>query len=126
VKLNFDKLLVLHFNFLYYPAIWLVLALLTNSVSKGQNLKWIGYQGGIAHRTGDGARHMNMQARPVSEINRRATHILFKEMGVVDTIRFFNQFSMGQGDYTKEREKWLGEISLDEAISQIKSHRENA
>jgi len=69
---------------------------------------------------------MNMQARPVSEINRRATHILFKEMGVVDTIRFFNQFSMGQGDYTKEREKWLGEISLDEAISQIKSHRENA
>jgi hypothetical protein len=69
---------------------------------------------------------MNMQARPVSEITRRATHILFKEMGVVDTIRFFNQFSMGQGDYTKEREKWLGDISLDEAISQIKSHRENA
>ena len=69
---------------------------------------------------------MNMQARPVSEISRRATHILFKEMGVVDTIRFLNQFSMGQGDYTKEREKWLGDISLDEAISQIKSHRENA
>jgi hypothetical protein len=45
-------------------------------------------------------------------------------MGVVDTIRFFNQFSMGQGDYTKEREKWLGDISLDEAISQIKAHRE--
>lgn len=69
---------------------------------------------------------MNMQARPVSEISRRATHILFKEMGVVDTIRFFNQFSMGQGDYTKEREKWLGDISLDEAVSQINPHRENA
>jgi hypothetical protein len=69
---------------------------------------------------------MNMQARPVSEISRRATHILFKEMGVVDTIRFFNQFTMGQGDYTKEREKWLGDISLDEAISQIKSQRQNA
>jgi len=27
------KLLVLHFDFLYYPAIWLVLALITNSVS---------------------------------------------------------------------------------------------
>jgi len=69
---------------------------------------------------------MNMQARPVSEISRRATHILFKEMGVVDTIRFFNQFSMGQGDYTREREKWLGDLSLDEAISQIKSQKENA
>lgn len=69
---------------------------------------------------------MNMQVRPVSEISRRATHILFKEMGVVDIIRFFNQFSMGQGDYTKEREKWLGDISLDEAISQSKAQKENA
>jgi hypothetical protein len=69
---------------------------------------------------------MNIQSRPVSEISRRATHILFKEMGVVDTVRFFNQFSMGQGDYTKEREKWLDDISLDEAISHIKSQRENA
>jgi hypothetical protein len=69
---------------------------------------------------------MIIQARPVSEISRRATHILFKEMGVVDTIRFFNQFSMGQGDYTREREKWLGDLSLDEAVSQIKSQKENA
>ncbi|MHC1743543.1 MAG: hypothetical protein AB9873_10985 [Syntrophobacteraceae bacterium] len=69
---------------------------------------------------------MNMQARPVSEISRRATHILFREMGVVDTIRFFNQFSIGQGDYTKEREKWLHDVSLDEAISQIKAQKESA
>jgi len=66
---------------------------------------------------------MNTEARPIAEISRRATHILFKEMGVVDTIRFLNQFSMGQGDYTKEREKWLREISLGDAISQIKSLR---
>jgi hypothetical protein len=69
---------------------------------------------------------MNIEARPISEISRRATHILFKEMGVVDTIRFLNQFSLGQGDYTKEREKWLGDISLDDAVSQIKAHREKA
>ncbi len=66
---------------------------------------------------------MNMQTKPISEINRRATHILFTEMGVVDTIRFMNQFSIGQGDYTKDREKWLGDISLDNAISQIKAER---
>lgn len=69
---------------------------------------------------------MNMQARPVSEISRRATHILFKEMGVVDTIRFLNQFSMGKGDYTKERKNWLDDISLDEAISEMRSGKENA
>jgi hypothetical protein len=69
---------------------------------------------------------MNIEARPISEISRRATHILFQEMGVVDTIRFLNQFSMGQGDYTKEREKWLGDISLDDAVFEIKAHRKRA
>jgi hypothetical protein len=66
---------------------------------------------------------MNTEARPVSEISRKATHILFKEMGVVDTIRFLNQFSVGTGDYTKERERWLGEISMDDAVSQIREKK---
>jgi hypothetical protein len=66
---------------------------------------------------------MNSQTRPVSEISRRATQILFKEMGVVETIRFLNQFSIGQGDYTKERGNWLGEISMDDAIAQIKTKK---
>ncbi|MCF8039637.1 MAG: hypothetical protein K9K79_10005 [Desulfohalobiaceae bacterium] len=66
---------------------------------------------------------MNTQTRPVSEISRRATHILFKEMGVVDTIRFLNQFSVGRGDYTKDRENWLGEITLDDAIAQMKAEK---
>jgi hypothetical protein len=69
---------------------------------------------------------MNTETKPISEISRRATHILFKEMGVVDTIRFLNQFSIGQGDYTKEREKWLGDISMDDAITQIKAERNKA
>ena len=68
---------------------------------------------------------MNMETRPISEISRRATRILVEEMGVVDTIRFLNQFSIGQGDYTKEREKWLGEISLDDAMAQIKAERKS-
>ena len=66
---------------------------------------------------------MNIQTRPLSEITRRATHILIKEMGVVDTIRFINQFSIGEGDYTKERAQWLDGMSLDEIITQIKDCR---
>jgi hypothetical protein len=69
---------------------------------------------------------MNIETRPISEISRRATHLLFEKMGAVDTIRFLNQFSIGHGDYTKEREQWLGDISLDNAISQIKIQRKNA
>ncbi len=33
-------------------------------------------------------------------------------MGVVDTIRFINQFTTGYGDYTKEPEKLFGDLSL--------------
>ena len=69
---------------------------------------------------------MNIETKPISEISRQATRILFEKMGVVDTIRFLNQFSIGQGDYTKEREKWLGDLSLDDAISQIKTAKEKA
>lgn len=63
---------------------------------------------------------MKTAARSISEINRQATYILFKEMGVVETIRFLNQFSVGQGDYTKDRKKWLDKITMDDAISQMK------
>ena len=69
---------------------------------------------------------MNTQTKPVSEISRRATHILFKEMGVVDTIRFLNQFSVGRGDYTKERNTWLDDISMDDAIARIKAEKNKA
>ena len=69
---------------------------------------------------------MNIETRPISEISRRATRILFKEVRVVDTLRFLNQFSVGRGDYTKERENWLGEITLEDAISQIKAGKNKA
>jgi len=64
---------------------------------------------------------VNIEAKPLSEITRRATEILFQKMGVVDTLRFLNQFSTGRGDYTKERDKWLASLTLDEAVSQIKA-----
>jgi hypothetical protein len=64
---------------------------------------------------------MKLETKPIAEVSRRATHILFREMGVVDTIRFLNQFSAGQGDYTKERKKWLGSVTLDDALSEIKT-----
>ncbi len=63
---------------------------------------------------------MNIEAKPVSEITRRATEILFQRMGVIDTLRFLNQFSTGQGDYSKERDTWLGSLTLDEVVSRIR------
>lgn len=67
---------------------------------------------------------MNTETRSISEISRRATNILFKEMGVVETIRFLNQFSVGHSDYTKEREKWFANLTLDDIIHRIKEENE--
>ena len=47
-------------------------------------------------------------------------------MGVVDTIRFLNQFSVGRGDYTKERDNWLDDISMDDAIAQIIAKKQSS
>ncbi len=66
---------------------------------------------------------MNIAIHSLSEINQQATEVLVREMGVVDTLRFLSQFSSGTGDYTKERDQWLGQLSLDEIISEIKARR---
>jgi hypothetical protein len=51
---------------------------------------------------------------------------LFQTLGVVDAGRFFNQFTVGTGDYTKERTQFLGDITLDQIVDEITAnHKEN-
>ena len=66
---------------------------------------------------------MSAEVRPLSEINHKVLDILIREMGVVDTLRYLNQFSSGSGDYTKDRSQWLDELSLEEVTSAIKASR---
>ena len=65
----------------------------------------------------------NLNTHPVSEVNKKATHILFKKMGIVDTFKYLNQFTLGHGDYTKERELWLKDLSFEDIVSGIKAKR---
>lgn len=60
---------------------------------------------------------MNMQAKSLSEITRYAIDILAKDMGVVATMRFLNQFTAGYGNYTEDREVMVKDLTLDDAIS---------
>jgi hypothetical protein len=64
---------------------------------------------------------MNVQTKPLSEITQQAIDLLFKEMGIVNTIRFLNQFTMGYGDYTQEREALFKDLTLDELLAAMKS-----
>jgi hypothetical protein len=64
---------------------------------------------------------MNVQAKPLSEITQQAIDLLFKEMGIVNTMRFLNQFTTGYGDYTQEREALFKDLTLDEILSAMKN-----
>jgi hypothetical protein len=66
---------------------------------------------------------MNATIRSLAEVNQRATELLIREMGVVDTHRFLSQFRVGTGDYTKERRQRLDDLSLEQIISEIKAKR---
>lgn len=68
---------------------------------------------------------MTQQVKPLTEITHEAIQVLCKEIGIVNTIRFINQFTTGSGNYTAEREQLFGDLSLGEVVSEIKQMRKS-
>jgi hypothetical protein len=66
---------------------------------------------------------MAIEARPLVEITKEALKALNKEMGIVDTVRFINQFTTGYGDYTQDREQLFKDLTLDDIISAVKKKK---
>jgi hypothetical protein len=66
---------------------------------------------------------MVTQVRPLAEITTQALKVLYKEIGVADTVRFVNQYTTGYGNYTQEREQLFADLTLDEIVSEIKRTR---
>ncbi len=66
---------------------------------------------------------MAVALKPLREITEEALHVLFREIGIANTIRFLNQFSLGQGNYTEERDHLFAELSFDEAVKAIRDRR---
>ena len=66
---------------------------------------------------------MVVQTRPLAEVTQTAIRVLCREIGLVDTMRFVNQFTMGYGDYTAERDELFGDMTLDDMIAAIKQTR---
>ena len=69
---------------------------------------------------------MITEVKPLVEINQQAIHLLYQELGVVNTVRFLKQFTTGFGDYAQEREVLFGKTSLDEIVSEIEKRRKSS
>lgn len=59
------------------------------------------------------------------EIIRQGYQALVNSLGVVDAIRFIQHFTPGQGDYTKDRHKWLDQTPLEDILTSMRQRRED-
>ena len=60
---------------------------------------------------------------PLTELTTSTIQLLCREIGVVNTARFLNQFTVGYGNYTEEREQLVGDLTVDEIVQEITRQR---
>ena len=60
-----------------------------------------------------------------NQIIEQGYKALVDSLGVIDTIRFIQYFSPGEGDYTKERHQWLEQKSVDDVLQDIDKFKQS-
>ena len=68
---------------------------------------------------------MTVATMPLTELTTSTIKLLCREIGLVNTARFINQFTTGYGNYTEEREQLIGHLTVDEIVTEIKQKRSN-
>jgi hypothetical protein len=63
---------------------------------------------------------MTIDIKPLAEITQDALSVLYKEIGIVNTVRFISQFTAGYGNYTEERKQLFAGMTLDDIIAEMK------
>ena len=66
---------------------------------------------------------MSAAIQPLTEVSQRAKNVLIQELGVIDAMRFLNQFQVGSGNYTVERVQLFKEDTVKSIIGAIKAQR---
>jgi len=66
---------------------------------------------------------MTIEARPLIELTEEALSLLNERLGVVGTMRFLAQFSVGHGNYTEERKTLFRGLTLTDIVSRIREMR---
>jgi len=58
-----------------------------------------------------------------AELRRAGLEALVRALGPVGMARFFQQFGLGHGDYTAERDRILGNPTVDELVDELERRR---
>lgn len=62
---------------------------------------------------------MSHLVKTLHKVSSEARQVLCERLGVSNTMRFFNQFEAGEGNYTEERDATCGGASVDEIANMI-------
>ena len=54
------------------------------------------------------------------ELRRRGFEVLVRELGAANALRFLHLYAPGQGDYTRERDRWLSGLTSEQIEQEIR------
>lgn len=66
---------------------------------------------------------MAIAIRPLTQITVEALRLLYAQLGLVDTMRFLNQFTYGFGNYTEERRAMVEAQTLEEVLAEVRAYQ---
>ncbi len=64
---------------------------------------------------------MSVRTLAPDKVKRRGMEALTRELGAAGMIQFMQQFSSGYGDYSKDRRRLLGRMSVDDIWGEVKN-----
>ncbi len=68
---------------------------------------------------------MTTETKTLAKINQQAIQLLYRELGVVNAVRFLKQYTVGFGNYTQERDVLFGKKTLDDILQEIEQRQKS-
>lgn len=62
---------------------------------------------------------MIMQTIPLAELNQQIIQLLYKEVGIVNTLRFLQQYRRGYGNFVEERHGLFENMSVEDLSDEV-------
>jgi hypothetical protein len=54
------------------------------------------------------------------ELRKRGFEALVRELGAANAVRFLHLYSTGHGDYTRDRDRWLSGLTIEQIEEEIR------
>ena len=54
------------------------------------------------------------------EVRRRGFEALVRELGAANALRFLHLYGTGHGDYTRDRDRWLSGLTIEQIEEEIR------